>query len=154
MDENLEKKIIKLWKSPTYNAAFTGLTTFRDSLEDQGIKVSLPILRSILSKIPEFFISLTPPRNLRRRKYCVYSSNSLGQFDIAQMSTYKLCRSFLLYVNVFTYKLHAIILKSKTTQSVHTALEKIFNMDGYPDMVESDAANEFKVQIAFTFALH
>ena len=75
IDEKLKKRLIKLWKDPTFKGSFSGINAFQSSLYlELGIEVSKKHIQETFESIPQWSMSLIRRRRFKRRKYFAFGS--------------------------------------------------------------------------------
>ena len=124
-----DEDILRLWHDPSFSGSFRGVRTFQLLLKtDLNISIPEKRLYDILKNDTLFLIHQRPKRNFDRRKYDVNYYGQLVQMDIAYMfpDDESKDRYFLLLIDIFSFKIFAKPLKSKSAESVHEALVKIF----------------------------
>ncbi len=140
-----DKKILQLWRSPTFSGSYRGIKTFQILLKtDLNIDVSQERLYNILKTDPIFLIHQQPIRNFERRVYDVRNYGELVQADIAYMFEFESYKYFLILVDCFSSKTFAVPLKSKDSQTVAKAFEDIFKeFDAKIYEIQTDRGKEF-----------
>ncbi len=140
------KKIISLWKTPTFAGSYLGLSSFQMALKlDQNIDISRKDLRDIMQTDEDFLLEtrkikkMFPRREMNSHGFC-----STWQSDVGFMFTIDSYIGFLVCVDVFSRKIFCRAIKSKTAESVQKAFLKIFRMvNDKPDVLETDQGSEF-----------
>ena len=122
-----DKKLLQLWRDPTFNGSYRGIKTFQTLLKtDLNIDVSEKHLYSLLKTDPIFLIHQKPQRTIERRSYDLNNYGELVQADIAQMYNYEGFKYFLLLVDCFSFKIFTVALKNKNSSTVAEAFKNIF----------------------------
>ena len=88
---------------------------------------------------------ITPRYKFPRRKYNVNGYGELFEADIAEFYDYKGFTKLLVVVDVYTRKIFARPLKTKTTKEVQDAFRSIFQEAGIPSYIGSDRKVENKM---------
>jgi hypothetical protein len=140
------EEILKLWTNPDFSGSFRGIRTFKVLLKtDLNIDVPEKRLYSILRKNPVYLIHQKVARNFDRRHYDVRFYGELVQADIAYMFNFEGFKYFILLIDCFSSKIFVEPLKNKDSNTVTTALKKIFQNFGAPIVeFQSDQGKEFQ----------
>jgi hypothetical protein len=121
-------KLLQLWRDPSFTGSYLGIKSFKILLKtDLGIDVSENRLFKVLKKDPIYLIHLKPERQFQRRHYDLRFYGELVQADLAFMFPYEDYRYFLLLTDCYSSKLFVVPLKTKDSQQVSLALQKIFD---------------------------
>ncbi len=141
-----DKKILQLWRSPTFAGSYRGIKTFQLLLKtDLNIDVSQNRLYKLLKTDPIFLIHQKPIRDFDRRVYDVRNYGELVQADIAYMFEFNSYKYFLIAVDCFSSKTFAVPLKSKDSKVVAKAFEEIFKeFNGQIYEIQTDRGKEFQ----------
>jgi hypothetical protein len=111
---------------------------------DKGEYVPLNRIRKVLQNEKIFIIHQKPIRNIQRRKFDVRFYGEVCQSDIAYMFPWENFLYFLLFIDIFSLKVFVEPLQSKSSKSVKTAFEKIFEQFNSPvHVLETDRGSEF-----------
>jgi hypothetical protein len=140
-----DKKILELWRSPSFSGSYRGIKTFKVLLfTDLHINVSESYLYNLLKKDPIFLIHTRPRRKINRRKYDLRFYGELCQADIAYMFEYDGFKYFLVLIDCYSSKLFVKCLKNKDSLSVSKALAEIITEFGAQiHILETDQGKEF-----------
>jgi hypothetical protein len=140
-----DRKILELWRDPTFSGSYRGIKTFQVMLKtDLNIEVSQKRLYSVLKQDKNYIMHQKPIRNFDRRHYDVNFYGELCQMDLAVMFNYSNFIYFLLLIDCFSLKIFTKPLKNKSSSSVSKALEEIFEEFGAPiHVLQSDRGKEF-----------
>lgn len=123
-----DTEILRLYRDPTFPAAFSGMRNFQTYLKTElNEDVPLTKLLSIFKKEPFYVVSQRQITRFPRRKYDVKSFGELVQADLGQLYPYDGFRYFLVLVDIFSHRVWAEPLKSKNTKDVKSAFTKIFH---------------------------
>jgi hypothetical protein len=149
-----DKRILQLWRSPTFSGSYRGIRTFQLLLKtDLNIDVSQKKLYELLRNDPIFLIHQKPIRKFDRRAYDVNNYGELVQADIAYMFQYNDYKYFLIAVDCFSSKTFTVSLKSKDSKSVAKAFEEIFRQFNAPIYeIQTDRGKEFQGECKKLFA--
>ena len=143
-----DEEILKLWRDPSFAGSFRGVRTFQVLLKtDLNVDISENRLLQILKSDPIYLIHLRPQRNFERRHYYVHFYGQLVQMDIAFMFTdpHTKDKNFLLAIDVFSFKIFTVPLKSKNSDEVSEAIRTIFEDFRHPIYeIQSDRGKEFR----------
>lgn len=153
MEENKdinESEIIQLWKDISFPGSFRGLKTFQAVLKtDKNIDITENKLLKILRKEPLYLIHQIKPIKKKSRNVTTHNYGEIVQADLAYMFEDDLTRSkyFLLLVDVYSQKIFVEVLSNKESETVASALEKIFKRFGAPIYsLQTDKGKEFTNQ--------
>ena len=140
-----DKKILELWRSPSFSGSYRGIKTFQLLLyTDLHIDVSESYLYRVLKTDPIFLMHTRPKRKIHRRKYDLRFYGELCQADIAQMFEYNDYKYFLLLIDCFSSKIFVKCLKNKDSETVSNAFSEIFdNFGAEIHVLETDQGKEF-----------
>ena len=142
-----DQEIKDLWHDPTFFGSFRGVSTFQKLLKtDLNINISQDRLYNILKEDQLFLIHQRPKRNFDRRKYDVHFYGQLVQIDLAYMfpDADSNDKYFLLAIDVFSFKIFAVPLKNKNSDTVLLALKNIFLKFRHPiTEIQADRGKEF-----------
>jgi hypothetical protein len=140
-----DRKIIELWRDPTFSGSYRGIKTFQILLKtDLNIDVSQKRLYSVLKQDKNYIMHQKPMRNFERRHYDINFYGELCQMDLAVMYNCSSFIYFLLLIDCFSLKMFARPLKNKSSKTVSEALEEIFDEFGVPiHVLQSDRGKEF-----------
>ena len=140
-----DKKLLQLWRDPTFNGSYRGIKTFQILLKtDLNISVSESHLYSLLKTDPIFLIHQKPHRNFDRRSYDIQNYGELVQADLAFMFEFDGFKYFLLLIDCFSSKIFTVPLKSKDSEVVSNALKDTFKKFGSQIYeLETDKGTEF-----------
>ena len=84
------KRIRKLWEDPNFAESFSGVTTFRNALEEKyNFPISITKLRDILRESPQFLDSVRRIKKFKRRRLQLTGNLLLWQMDIAIFNEYQ-----------------------------------------------------------------
>lgn len=123
-----DEEIAKLWRDPSFPGSYRGARTFQVLLKtDLNIDISLSRIYKILNEDQIYLIHKPPKRIFLRRSYVVHNYGELCQMDIAFMFPDGEYKYFLLLVDVFSSKVFTKALKSRETNEVKSALDKIID---------------------------
>ena len=147
-----KKIILKLWRTPTFSGAFSGLSNFKTCLAmDKHIFISRADLFEIM-RHDEDFILETKKRRKRfpRRKLFVHGFATLWQADLAQMTLFEKYKGFLCCIDLFSRNIYCYPLTSKSPKQVAQAFRKIFKVaNAKPKQLETDKGVEFTANKSF-----
>ncbi len=152
MAKKIEKKILRLWRSPDFSGAFSGALNFKNALEfEKGIKIPIRDLYTILRKDPDYVLELKQKRKrFERREMKVHGVSILWQADLAIMPSHDNYSAFLLCVDVFSRHIFCEPLKNKSAVTVRKAFRKIFRESKLkPAKIECDKGAEFVANKSF-----
>lgn len=122
-----DKKLLQLWRDPTFNGSYRGIKTFQILLKtDLDITVSENHLYKLLKTDPIFLIHQKPQRNFARRSYDIQNYGELVQADLAFMFEFDSYKYFLLVIDCFSSKIFTVPLKTKDSKEVSNAFKIIF----------------------------
>jgi hypothetical protein len=111
---------------------------------DMGEEVPLNRIRNVLKHEKIFIIHQKPVRNIQRRKFDVRFYGEVCESDIAYMFPWEKFIYFLLFIDIFSLKIFAEPLQSKTSKAVKAAFEQIFKkFNGQVHVLETDRGSEF-----------
>ncbi len=129
MNDISAKRILEIWKDPTFSGSYSGIKTFQILLKtDLNIDISERRLYKILKSDPIYLIHLKPVRQFDRRHYDLRFYGELLQADIAYMFNYDGFKYFLLVVDCYSSKIYVEPLKTKDSITVAQALKKLFGL--------------------------
>jgi hypothetical protein len=140
-----DKRILELWRDPTFSGSYRGIKTFQILLKtDLNIDISQKRLYNVLKTDSIFLIHTKPKRQIKRRHYDLHNYGELVQADIAQMFEYEGYKYFLLLIDCYSSKIFVECLKSKNSEDVASAFSKIFkNFNAKVHVLETDRGKEF-----------
>ena len=122
-----DKKLLELWRDPTFAGSYRGIKTFQTLLKtDLNIEVSEQHLYKVLKTDPIFLIHQKPQRNIERRSYDIHNYGELVQADIAYMFNFNNFKYFLLLVDCFSFKIFTVPLEKKDSATVANAFQLLF----------------------------
>ena len=147
--ETLDDKILNLWKGKPENfGAFSGLRTFKNSLNEYGVDKNIHYIQKLFqNKNPSYSMSVRLPRTFPRRKYIATSGYGESvQTDLAFMNDFAGRIGFIVVVDVFSRKIFASPISNKTSAHIEDKLEHIFNneLKKYPSSCASDNGGEYQ----------
>ena len=152
-----DQDILKLWRDPSFPGSYRGVRTFQILLKtDLNIDIPETRLLKVLKSDPIYLIHQKPQRNFERRHYYVHFYGQLVQMDIAFMfkdpkSNYN---NFLLAIDVYSFKIFTVPLKTKSSQEVAEAVKKVFDEFGQPIYeIQTDRGTEFRNKILKNFLI-
>lgn len=142
----------------TISGCYSGVATFQRALAtEKNIHISQHEIAEALKKNSTYLMHLTPKRKFPRRKYNVFSYGQMFEADIADFYDYKGFKKLLVVVDVFSRKIFARILKTKSKQEVQDGFKSIFQEAGTtPSFLSSDRNEYINLSIAnlLTLLLH
>ncbi len=122
-----DTQILSYWRNPDFAGSYRGAKTFQIFLKtDLGEDVSINRIYKLLKTDKIFILHQRPIRNIERRRFDVKFYGQVCQSDLAFMFKHNDFNSFLLLIDVFSLKIFVEPLKSKSSQAVKLAFEKIF----------------------------
>lgn len=140
-----DSEILKLWKDPSFEGSYRGIETFKILLKTNfDYDISTNRLQSILKNEPLYVMHQKPIRKFPRRSFDVRTIGEVIEGDLASMFSYKGFKYFLLLVDVYSSRLFAKPLKSKTSKAVQRAFNIFY--DEFPSeihVLETDKGSEF-----------
>ncbi len=141
-----DNDILKHWRNPHFSGSYLGIKSFKALLKtDLGIDVSERRLFKVLKTDPIYLIHLKPNRQFDRRHYDLRFYGELVQADLAYMNPYDNFKYFLLAVDCYSSKVFVEPLKSKDSNEVAQAFEKILDeLKVKVYEVQTDSGTEFK----------
>ncbi len=152
ISEKLQEKNRKLWRTPNFPGAFTGLTTFRAALAlNKSIHVNRTDLFHIMRSDEDFILETKRRRKVfKRRKLFVHGFSSIWQADLAEMGEVRSYKYFLCCIDLFSRNIYCESLKNKTGKDVRKAMTLIFKRAGItPRQIETDRGGEFMSNSTF-----
>ena len=122
-----DAEVLSYWRNPQFSGSYRGAKTFQILLKtDLGEDVSINRIYKLLKTDKIFILHQRPIRNIERRHFDVKFYGQVCQSDLAFMFVHNDYNSFLLLIDLFSLKIFAEPLKSKSSQNVKIAFEKIF----------------------------
>jgi hypothetical protein len=122
-----DAEVLSYWRNPQFSGSYRGAKTFQILLKtDLGEDVLINRIYKLLKTDKIFILHQRPIRNIERRHFDVKFYGQVCQSDLAFMFKHNDYNSFLLLIDLFSLKIFAEPLKSKSSQNVKIAFEKIF----------------------------
>ncbi len=150
--EKEKKKILALWRTPSFPGSFSGLANFRTSLATiKDIHLSNTELFNIMKQDKNFILETKKRRKrFKRRKLVVHGFAKVWQADIGEMFPYNKIGSFLCCVDLFSRNIYCRTLRSKKSTEVQKKFLEIFKTVGMkPLKLETDRGSEFQGSKSF-----
>ena len=140
------KKILELWRDPSFSGAYSGLQNFQTCLyHEKNIQVSRNDLLKILMTDRNYVLEMRKvPKKINRRPMNIHGVGQLWQADLAQLFEYNEFTGFLLCIDVYSRRLFCHKIKTKTKEEIQRAFKVIFRQANIrPEKLECDAGSEF-----------
>ena len=141
-----KQKILDLWRTPSFSACFSGLSTFQLALKlEKHIDISRNELLQIMHSDPDFVIETNQiKKKFPRRKMNLHGFCALWQADLGFLFPKENFIGFLLCIDVFSRRIFCKAIKSKTKNTIKKCFQKIFTQcNDTPDVLETDRGPEF-----------
>lgn len=140
----MEKKIIDLWRDPSFSGSYRGIKTFQTFLKtDRNIEVSEKKLYKIMMNDPIYVMHMRT-KKVNRRHYYLSNIGELIQSDLAFMYKFNGYKYFIVFIDCFSQKLNIQALKDKTSKSVLKAF-KLFLEGKTIQKLETDLGTEYSL---------
>lgn len=140
-----DKELLSLWKNINFAGSFRGAKTFQTLLKtDLDIDVSEKRILKVLKTDPIFLIHARPNRNIVRRQFDLNYYGELFQSDLGFVHESNGFKLFLVLIDCYSLKTHAIPLKDKNSTTVLNAFKELlkkFNCE--ITKLETDQGTEF-----------
>lgn len=139
------EQILSYWRDPNFAGSYRGGKSFQIFLKtDLGENVPINRIYQILKTDKIFILHQKPIRNIDRRPFDVKFYGQVCQSDLAFMFKYEDYNCFLLVIDIFSLKIFVQPLKSKSSQNVKVAFEKIIKDFKAPiHVLETDRGSEY-----------
>ena len=142
-----DQKIRDLWTDPAFAGSFQSALHMQGAIFSEfGQKIPLHRIYKVLSEIDEFQQQIRTIKHFERRNYKkVRGFMKLCQMDVAMMPKYRKKTMFLSFIDVFSKRIWARVIKRKTSSEILNALKSIFQEIGiFPEQLNSDLGKEFQ----------
>jgi transposase InsO family protein len=127
-DNISDEEILRLWKSPNFEASFRGARKFTLLLKT-NLNIHVPesrVLR-VLSQDPIFITHQRKRVKIQHRHFYLSHVGQVVQSDIAYMFSRNQFKYFIIVVDLYSNRIYTKPLRNKSSPTVASALRTIFN---------------------------
>jgi Integrase core domain len=151
---DLTREVLSLWKDVRFCGAYSGLLNLQQCLKhDKNISLTIAQLRDILRNEPLYLQHIQARYKFPRRSYgTVHGFGQLWESDIAYVfkSDVEENNYFLTAVDVFSRRIFARALKTKSAKDVQLAFDAIFKEANiFPSVLQTDRGSEFRGSVGY-----
>jgi len=140
-----DQDILSLATNKSFSGSFSGAKNLQIFLwTDYHEHVPLSRLYNILRKSPDYLMNLRPVRRFPVRHYQIYSFGQLLELDLGFMKAYRKFKYILVVIDVFSWRIWAKAIVSKTAAVIRKNLGAILDsIDCEVTAITTDLGTEF-----------